>query len=59
MRVAYLLNRLTHEENACTSEDILYMATSGGAKTLGRNDIGTLVPGQAADLTLLDWTSLS
>lgn len=59
MRVAYLLNRLTHEENACTSEDILYMATSGGAKTLGRNDIGTLVPGKAADLTLLDWTSLS
>lgn len=22
MRVAYLLNRLTHEENACTSENI-------------------------------------
>lgn len=59
MRVAYLLNRLTHEENACTSENILYMATAGGAKALGRNDIGTLVPGKAADLTLLDWSSLS
>lgn len=58
LRVAYLLNRLTHKENACTSEDILYMATSGGAKTLGRNDIGALVPDKAADLMLLDWTSL-
>ena len=35
------------------------MATAGGAKTLGRNDTGTLVPGKAADLTLLDWSSLS
>ncbi len=35
------------------------MATAGGAKALGRNDIGTLVPGKAADLTLLDWSSLS
>ena len=35
------------------------MATAGGAKALGRNDISTLVPGKAADLTLLDWSSLS
>lgn len=26
---------------------------------MGRNDISTLVPGKAADLTLLDWSSLS
>ena len=58
MRVAYLLSRLTHEENV-TSEDVLYMATAGGAKALGRSDIGVLEPGKAADLTLLDWSSLS
>ncbi len=59
MRVAYLLNRLTHEENPCTAGDILYMATAGGAKALGRQDIGILAPGKAADLALLDWSSLS
>lgn len=35
------------------------MATAGGAKASGRNDISTLVPGKAADLTLIDWNSLS
>lgn len=35
------------------------MATAGGAKASGRNDISTLVPGKTADLTLLDWSSLS
>ena len=36
--------------------DALRMATAGGAKTTGYADrIGTLAPGKAADLVLIDW----
>lgn len=38
-----------------TPEDVLYFATAGGAKVLGRDDIGSLAPGMAADFVCLDW----
>lgn len=37
-------------------EDVLYAATAGGAKILGRSDIGSLAPGMMADFVLLDWS---
>lgn len=58
MRVSYLLNRLSWGEDSCSAEDILYMATVGGAKALGREDIGYLAPGMAADITMINWSQL-
>lgn len=50
MRVAYLLHRLTSGKEAPSAYDILKIATTGGAKVLGRTDIGHLAEGMAADL---------
>lgn len=56
IRSAYLLGRLAWGYEAPSPEDILAMATVGGAKILGRDDIGSLAPGMAADLTIMDWS---
>ena len=53
MRVCYLLHRLSWSANAPTGYDILKMATRGSARLLGRDDIGHLAPGMAADLFLV------
>jgi cytosine/adenosine deaminase-related metal-dependent hydrolase len=60
MRVAYLAHQLmAHERGGgMTTQDVLEMATVGGAKVLGRDDIGYLAPGMAADLVLMDWSQL-
>ena len=58
MRVSYLLNRFSFGKGSCTAEDILYMGTRGGARNLGREDIGYLAPGMAADITMLNWSQL-
>jgi 8-oxoguanine deaminase len=42
-----------------TAEDVLWMATRGGASCLGRDDLGSLEPGKAADLLLVDTRRLS
>lgn len=59
IRCAYLLNRLTWGDKAATPDDYLYMATAGGAKVLGRDDIGYLAPGMAADFAQMDWKQLT
>lgn len=41
-----------------TPYDVLLMATNGGAKTLGRPELGSLEPGKAADLFALDLNHL-
>jgi len=41
-----------------TARDMLAVATRGGARVLGRQDIGHLAPGMAADLALFDLRSL-
>ena len=54
LRVAYLLHRLHASERAPSGYDVLKMATVGSARVLGRSDIGSLEPGKAGDLFMLD-----
>jgi cytosine/adenosine deaminase-related metal-dependent hydrolase len=42
-----------------TAEDVLWMATRGGARCLGRDDIGSLETGKAADVIVIDTRRLS
>ncbi|MDO4571983.1 MAG: amidohydrolase family protein, partial [Clostridia bacterium] len=53
IRAAYLLHRLHWGERAPTGYALLKLATRGGAALLGREDIGQLAPGKAADLFCL------
>jgi 8-oxoguanine deaminase len=48
-RQAMLLQRVSGNPAAMTAFDALRMATRGGAAVLGRDDIGCLAPGMAAD----------
>lgn len=50
MRTAYLLHRLNWAEKAPDGYGILKLATAGGARVLGRPELGCLAPGMAADL---------
>jgi cytosine/adenosine deaminase-related metal-dependent hydrolase len=43
-----------HGPAEMTARDMLELATRGGARVLGRDDIGQLAPGMAADLALFD-----
>jgi cytosine/adenosine deaminase-related metal-dependent hydrolase len=43
---------------AMTARDALGIATRGGARVLGRGDIGQLAPGKCADLALFDLGTL-
>ena len=54
LRTAYLLHRLTSSDRAPSGYDLLKMATTGGARLLGRTDIGSLAVGKCADLFLID-----
>jgi 8-oxoguanine deaminase len=53
-RMALLLQRVTKGAKALTVEEALGMGTLGGAKVLGRDDIGYLAPGMAADFIGID-----
>ncbi|MGD8793662.1 MAG: amidohydrolase [Anaerolineae bacterium] len=55
LKVAALLAKVsTCDANAVLPLDLLRMATVDGARLLGRDDIGRIVPGARADLALVD-----
>lgn len=54
-RTAFLLARVRDNEAAAmTARQVLEIATLGGARVLGRDDIGALAPGMAADFIAID-----
>jgi cytosine/adenosine deaminase-related metal-dependent hydrolase len=60
VRQALLAHRLgTDPSRWITAEEALWMATRGGARCLGRDDVGSLEPGKAADLILVETRRLS
>ncbi|MEO6565502.1 MAG: amidohydrolase family protein [Casimicrobiaceae bacterium] len=65
LRLALVLHRVGGYENTehadqwMTPGDVLWMATRGGARALGRNDIGELSPGRAADIAAFPLRRLS
>jgi cytosine/adenosine deaminase-related metal-dependent hydrolase len=48
-RQALLLQRVSGDAAALSAHDVLEMATLGGARVLGRDDVGALAPNMAAD----------
>ncbi|MGH2403826.1 MAG: chlorohydrolase family protein [bacterium] len=55
MRIAWLLGKaVDRTASAPTCQDVFDAATLGGARALGRNDLGRLAPGASADIVLID-----
>ncbi|HMD62283.1 MAG TPA: 8-oxoguanine deaminase [Opitutaceae bacterium] len=54
VRQAMLLQRVGLGPSAMTARQALELATVGGAAVLGRDDIGALAPGMAADFAAFD-----
>ncbi len=58
-RQALLLQRVANGANAMSARETLEIATLGGALVLGRDDLGSLVPGKRADLAIWDMSGLA
>ncbi len=56
--ITYIMHRLSFGRKAPTGYDLLKIATRGSASILGRNDIGSLQVGKAADLFMIDMSLL-
>lgn len=55
LQVGLLLCRVTEgDAQACRAEDYYDAATLGGARALGREDLGRLTPGARADIVVFD-----
>ena len=53
-RQALLLQRVGHGPAAMGAREALEIATLGGARVLGRDDIGAIAPGMSADIVAFD-----
>ncbi|MEE4661344.1 MAG: 8-oxoguanine deaminase [Halieaceae bacterium] len=58
VRQAFLLQRLRYGSAAVSADDALRWATRGGARLLGRPELGTLQVGAPADIALFDLEEL-
>ena len=54
VRQAMLLQRVCKDGDTLNARQTLALATRGGAAVMGRDDIGILAPGYAADITAFD-----
>jgi cytosine/adenosine deaminase-related metal-dependent hydrolase len=54
MHSCWHTHRATKGAGAVTAEDVVHWATAGGARVLGLPQIGTLAPGQQADIAIFD-----
>jgi 8-oxoguanine deaminase len=59
VRQAMLLQRVRYGPGAMTAREALEIGALGGARVLGRDDIGALAPGMAADLAVFDLNTVA
>lgn len=59
VRRTYLMNHLKYGTEGLDAYRVLRMATRGGAEVLGRDDIGILEKGKAADIVLFDMRDIA
>jgi cytosine/adenosine deaminase-related metal-dependent hydrolase len=57
-RMAMLFQRVKGDPKALTAREALELGTLGGARVLGRTDIGSLKPGMAADFIAFDMNQI-
>jgi 5-methylthioadenosine/S-adenosylhomocysteine deaminase len=56
MRSASLMGKIVgHDYFKATAGEVFEAATLGGARSLGREDLGRLAPGACADITIIDF----
>ncbi|MEW6557434.1 MAG: 8-oxoguanine deaminase [Elusimicrobiota bacterium] len=54
LKTCHMVQRLKSGVKSISAEDILWLATRGGAKVLGRDDIGSIEVAKSADIVLFD-----